>query len=69
VTRLAPPLVLVLVTALLLNYGRSSWSWVAGPVAALLLWSLELKAREPAAPAVARRPSAPTARRAPTPVD
>jgi|tagenome__1003787_1003787.scaffolds.fasta_scaffold19410690_2 hypothetical protein len=49
--RLAPSLVLVLVTGLFLVYGRFSWSWVAGPVAALALWALERKAHEPSAPA------------------
>jgi hypothetical protein len=64
VHRLAPSLVLVLVTGLFLAYGRFSWSWVAGPVAALVVWSLELKAREPAEPAAKHQP-----RREPAPVD
>jgi hypothetical protein len=49
--RVAPSLVLVLVTGLFLLYGRFTWSWVAGPVAALALWALERKAHEPSAPA------------------
>jgi hypothetical protein len=65
VARLAPSLVLVLVTALLYGYGHHAWSWVGGPLAALGLWMLERKSREPSAPAPARaeRP------RAPAPVD
>jgi hypothetical protein len=59
--RVAPSLVLVLVTGLFLVYGRSSWSWVAGPVAALALWALERKAHEPSEPApkhvLAREPA------------
>jgi len=45
--RLAPSLLLVLVTTLLLLYGRFSWSWAAGPVAAAALWALERKTRAP----------------------
>ena len=45
--RFAAPLILVLVTGLFLGYGRFAWSWLAGPVAALVVWGLELKAREP----------------------
>jgi hypothetical protein len=63
VNRLTPLFVLVAVTALFLGYGNSPWSWLAGPVAALALWSLDRKAREPSAPAPARR------HREPTPVD
>jgi hypothetical protein len=63
VIRLTPFFVLVLVTALLLGYGAYSWSWLAGPIAALALWSLDRKAHEPGAPSPARL------RRAPAPVD
>jgi len=61
VNRFPPSLVLVAVTALFLAYGRYPWSWVAGPVAALFVWSLERNARERSAPAsasVRRRPAA-----------
>ncbi len=61
VIRLAPASVLVLVTALLLGYGSHPWSWLAGPIAALVLWGLDRKAREP-------HPLAPV-HRAPAPVD
>ncbi|HZT92027.1 MAG TPA: hypothetical protein VFA05_08315 [Gaiellaceae bacterium] len=61
----APLLVLVTATALLGAYGHS-WSWTLGPLAALALWTLERKAREPASPAPAR---AYLRRRAPAPVD
>ena len=45
--RLAPPLaVLVLVTTLLLGYGSYSLSWIAGPIAALLIWSFDRKSLE-----------------------
>jgi hypothetical protein len=63
VTRTAPFFVLVLVTALLLAYGAHPWSWLAGPIAALALLSLDRKAREPGASASAH------ARREPAPVD
>jgi len=55
VNRFAPGILLIVVTALFLGYGSSEWSWLAGPVAALALWALALKAREPATPAPARR--------------
>ena len=45
--RLPPLAVLLLVTLLLLGYGSYSWSWIAGPIAALLLWAFDRKAREP----------------------
>jgi len=61
--RVAPSAVLLLVTPLLVTYGRFAWSWLAGPVAALALWALDRKAEEPVAPAPAR------ARRGPAPVD
>ena len=51
VTRLYPVFVLVLVTALLLGYGSYAWSWLAGPIAALALWSLDRNAHAPGAPA------------------
>jgi len=57
VNRVAPSLVLVSVTTLLAVYGRSSWSWLAGPVAALALWALDRKAHTPAPPAPARAPA------------
>ena len=44
---------LVAVTALLLAYGNHPWSWVAGPVAAMFVWALDRKSREPAEPAPA----------------
>jgi hypothetical protein len=67
VSRFSPTVaaLLVVVTGLLLAYGRFTWSWVAGPVAALALWSLERKSQEPAEPAPARA----NVRREPTPVD
>jgi len=64
VIRLHPVLLLVLVTALLLGYGSHPWSWLAGPIAALALWSLDRKAHEPGAPAPAHLRSG-----APAPVD
>jgi hypothetical protein len=63
VNRTAPFFVLVLVTALLRAYGAHPWSWLAGPIAALALLSLDRKARETEASASAR------ARREPAPVD
>ena len=63
--RLAPPAVLLLVTGLLLAYGRFSWSWVAGPVASLIVWGLDRKAHEPSAPA----PKHAARRTDPAPVD
>jgi hypothetical protein len=64
VQRLAPSLVLVLVTGLFLVYGRFGWSWLGGPVAALFVWTLERKSREPAPPAPKH-----AATRDPAPVD
>jgi hypothetical protein len=61
VKRLSPVLVLVLVTALLLGYGSHPWSWLAGPAAALVLWSLGRKTHEPSVPAPVRRHRAPAA--------
>ena len=55
--------IFLLVTPLFLAYGRFSWSWLAGPVAALAVWGLQRKAQEPAEPAPAR------ASREPVPVD
>ena len=67
-SRFAPGILLIVVTTLFLGYGRSQWSWVAGPIAALFLWALELKARRPVAPA---SPPAhePAAALKPAPVD
>jgi hypothetical protein len=53
--RLAPSFVLVLVTTLLVGYGPYTWSWLAGPVAALVVWSLNRTAH----PARAQLPPAP----------
>ena len=55
--RFAPGILLIVVTALFLGYGSSEWSWLAGPVAALVLWVLALKAREPARSAPAHGPA------------
>lgn len=63
--RFAPVFVLVIVTTLFAGYGSHPWSWLAGPVAALAVWSFDLKAHEPSAPAQAHLP----ARRDPAPVD
>jgi hypothetical protein len=65
VQRIAPSLVLLAVTSLFLVYGRFSWSWIAGPVAAVFVWVLELKSREPAPPA----PKHAGRQREPAPVD
>jgi hypothetical protein len=54
VNRLAPSLLVVLVTLLDLAYGRYAWSWIAGPVVGLALWSLRGVAATPTAPAAAR---------------
>lgn len=61
--RLAPVSVLVLVTALLFGYGAHAWSWLAGPLAALAVWSLDRNAHAPGAHAPAHL------RRTPAPVD
>jgi hypothetical protein len=58
VKRLSPVVVAVLVTALFIAYGRHPWSWVAGPVAGVLVWAFDRKAHDPAEP-----------RRSPAPVD
>jgi hypothetical protein len=58
--RIAPSVVLVLVTTLLVGYGPYTWSWLAGPVAALVVWSLDRTAHP--APEHVRRPT-------PAPVD
>ncbi len=55
--RFAPGVLLIAVTLLFLGYGSSGWSWLAGPVSALVLWLLALKAREPGAPSSAREPT------------
>jgi hypothetical protein len=65
VSRLSPTIILLVVTALLLVYGRYSLSWIAGPVAAIAFWALERRSREPGSPAPART----TVRRTPAPVD
>jgi hypothetical protein len=57
-------LILLVVTPLFLAYGRFSWSWLAGPVAALAVGALDLKAHEPSEPAPAREHA-----REPIPVD
>jgi len=57
VNRIAPVVVLVAVTALLLGYGRHPWSWLAGPIAAVVVWSFDRKAHEPSAPAASREPA------------
>ncbi|HEY8722585.1 MAG TPA: hypothetical protein VIL92_01850 [Gaiellaceae bacterium] len=62
--RLAPVFVLVLVTALLFGYGSYAWSWLAGPIAALAVWSLDRNAHRPGAPAPAH-----LRHRTPAPVD
>jgi hypothetical protein len=59
--RRAPTVVLVLVTALMLGYGPYVWSWLAGPVAALAVWSLDRKAHDPSVPAPAHLSRAPAA--------
>ena len=59
--RVAPCTVLVTVTALLLGFGTHPWSWLGGPIAALAVWGLDRKVREPVARAsahVSRRPAA-----------
>lgn len=64
-SRLTPLILLVAVTALLLAYGSTHWSWVGGPLAALVPWALGRKAQEPSAPAAAHA----NVRREPAPVD
>jgi hypothetical protein len=60
---LAPVFVLITVTALLLGFGSHPWSWLAGPIAALAIWSLDRNSRTPGAPAPAHLS------REPSPVD
>jgi hypothetical protein len=60
-TRPAPAAVLFLVTALLLGYGPYAWSWLAGPLAALAVWSLDRMAHEPGTPAPTHLSKAPAA--------
>ena len=55
--RFAPVILLIVVSTLFLDYGSSRWSWLAGPVAALTLWALAAKAREPAERSPARTPA------------
>jgi hypothetical protein len=50
-----PLLVALIVTVADLAYGQFAWSWLAGPAAGLLLWSLRDVAGQPAAPKLARR--------------
>jgi hypothetical protein len=57
--------VLVLVTTLLVGYGPYAWSWLAGPVAALVVWGLDGMARQPGLPVAAVH----LRRRTPAPVD
>jgi hypothetical protein len=65
VTRLLPECAtLASVTPLLLLYGSTDWSWVAGPVAALAIWALDLCRRVPTEAAPAPLPFA-----EPEPVD
>jgi hypothetical protein len=59
VARLASPVLLVLVTTLMLGYGPYSWSWLAGPIAALTVWSVDRKAHVPLQPSPARGEPAP----------
>jgi hypothetical protein len=56
--RLGP--LLVLVSLLLAGWARTPWAAVAGPLLAAALWSLDRRARQPAAPAPARRREQPT---------
>jgi hypothetical protein len=63
VIRVAPCIVLVTVTALLLGFGTHPWSWLAGPISALAVWGLDRKAGEPGARAPAH------AHHTPAPVD
>ncbi|MFL5926739.1 MAG: hypothetical protein ACJ77E_07375 [Gaiellaceae bacterium] len=65
--RLAPTLVLVSVTTLLLVYGGHPWSWVGGPVASLFLWVLDRSTGEPSPAAPA--PPAVRVEPEPAPVD
>jgi hypothetical protein len=49
VSKLPPaPVTLVSVTGLLLVYGSTEWSWLAGPVAALAIWALDYEPHRPA---------------------
>jgi hypothetical protein len=65
VTRVLPEFAtLVSVTPLLLLYGSTDWSWLAGPVAALAIWALDADRRVPAGAA-----PAPLVRAEPEPVD
>ena len=56
-SRFAPGILLVVVSAACFRYSSSRWSWLAGPVAALVVWGIAQKAREPAAPSPAREPA------------
>jgi hypothetical protein len=63
VNRLAPLLVTLIVSTVDFAYGRFAWSWLAGPVTGLALWSLR------GAPKQAARPAAVRPQRAPALVD
>ena len=45
---LVPILDLVLVTGLLVPFGLTIWSLLAGPVSAFAIWALDRSGREPA---------------------
>ncbi len=68
---LSPVATLALVTPLVAVYGSGAWSWIVGPLAALLVWALDAAAREPVTESA--RPVRPTgvlsARHEPEPVD
>jgi hypothetical protein len=63
VIRVAPCIVLVTVTALLLGFGTHPWSWGGGAHAPLAVWGRDHNAREPGARARAHL------QRTPAPVD
>lgn len=50
---LPPSLTFLAVTALLMLYGHHAWSWIAGPVAGLVVWELDGFSHLPAEPALA----------------
>jgi hypothetical protein len=57
VDRLAPPVVLLLVTLLLFGYGSHAWSWLAGPVAGLVVWGLGRETQRPVTQRAPREPA------------